>query len=141
MVSIRCKIFGLMLLASAMPGCVERTLSIQTNPPGALVRLNGGPQELRTPARHDFVWYGTYDIVIRKEGYQTIKTKAPVIAPIYEWIPLDLISELLPFHIKDSRTLKYELTPQPTQEEDADALLQRSKDLRAQLPDPKKAAQ
>ena len=140
MMPMRCKIFVLILVAGVVPGCVERTLSIQTNPPGALVRLNGGPQELRTPATHDFVWYGTYDIVIRKDGYRTIKTKAPVIAPIYEWIPLDLIAELLPIHLKDARTLKYEMDPLPTEEEDADALLKRSHELRGRLPDPKKAA-
>ena len=49
-------------------GCgVERTLQIESNPPGALVHLNG--EEVgRTPMRKAFVWYGTYDVQLRKDG-------------------------------------------------------------------------
>src|SRR5271165_6136597 len=100
---------ALLILACAFPGCVERTLSVQTEPSGALVRLNDS--ELgRTPVQRDFTWYGTYDVVIRKDGYETLKTKAEVIAPWYEWVPFDLISAVVPFNIKDERVLKYKLT-------------------------------
>jgi hypothetical protein len=131
---------ALVTLAILTPGCVERTLSIETNPPGAVVLLNDS-EFGRTPAQRDFTWYGTYDVVIRKEGYQTIKTKAPVIAPFYEWIPLDLIAQLLPVKIKDARTLKYDLDALPPIEQDAASLLKRSHELQAQLPDPKKTSQ
>jgi hypothetical protein len=112
-------------------GCVERTLAVRSNPPGALVYLNG--QEAgRTPMERDFLWYGDYDVVLRKDGYQTIKTSKAVIAPIYEWVPFDLISELLPIPLKDRHTITYNLQPQITQIDDA-ALLSRAQDLRGQL--------
>ena len=50
-------------------GCIERILTIQTNPPGALVELN--TQEMgRTPVSRDFTWYGAYDLTIRLENYR-----------------------------------------------------------------------
>ena len=52
-------------------GCgVERTLQVNSDPPGALVSLNG--EEVgRTPMRKMFLWYGTYDLELRKDGYLT----------------------------------------------------------------------
>lgn len=122
----------------AAGGCVERTLSVQSNPPGALVYLNN--QELgRTPVEHDFLWYGDYDVVLRKDGYQTVKTSKAVIAPIYEWVPFDLIAELLPIHFKDRHTVAYTLQPQP-QQVDEQALLARAQELRSQLQSTKRPA-
>ena len=64
-------VLGLLLLfVAAVTGCnrVERNLQVTSNPPGALVYLNG--QEAgRTPMNKSFVWYGTYDVQVRKEGY------------------------------------------------------------------------
>src|SRR3954452_23834175 len=79
-----------------LPGWVEQTMTIQSDPPGALVYLND--QELgRAPVTRDFKWYGDYDVQLRLEGYQTIKTHQPLVAPVWNWVPLDLISNLLPF--------------------------------------------
>ncbi|HEX4055852.1 MAG TPA: PEGA domain-containing protein [Tepidisphaeraceae bacterium] len=113
-------------------GCVERILTMQSNPPGALVYLNG--QEMgRTPVERDFTWYGTYDVVVRHEGYETIKKAEPVIAPIYEWIPLDLISEILPIPLKDHRTFTYDLKPLPAATEVSPGLMIRAEQLRGEL--------
>ncbi|MGZ3388170.1 MAG: PEGA domain-containing protein, partial [Isosphaeraceae bacterium] len=47
-----------------VPGCVEQTMTIQSDPPGALVYMND--QELgRTPLTKDFTWYGDYDVQVR----------------------------------------------------------------------------
>src|SRR5215208_5815255 len=107
---------GLTLLAS-LAGCVERTLTIDSDPPGALVYLND--QEVgRTPLRREFAWYGWYDVAVRKEGYRTVKASSPVIAPPWMWVPLDLVMELLPFPVKDRHRLHYKLAQQT--EEDVD---------------------
>jgi hypothetical protein len=113
-------------------GCIERILTIQTDPPGALVELNA--QEMgRTPVSRDFTWYGTYDITIRLENYRTLKTVAKVWAPIYEWIPLDLITELLPFPFKDHHTLNYTLDPEPPASQPSPGILQRAQQLKGQM--------
>jgi PEGA domain len=113
-------------------GCVERILTVQTDPPGALVLLNNSEWG-RTPVSADFTWYGTYEIVVRHEGYQTIRTTARVIAPIYEWIPLDLVSELLPIPLKDHHLLSYQLTPQVAASEAPAGIMNRAEELKGQL--------
>lgn len=94
--------------------------------------MNG--QEMgRTPVQRDFTWYGTYDVVVRHEGYETIKKPEPVIAPIYQWIPLDLISELLPIRLRDHHTLTYDLKPLPPATEPSPDLMIRAEQLRGEL--------
>ena len=54
------------LLVAATSGCVRRTIKITTEPPGARVFLND--QEVgRSEVSTDFLWYGDYDVVVRKE--------------------------------------------------------------------------
>jgi PEGA domain len=123
---------GVALALAGTGGCVERILTIQSRPSGALVYLNG--QEMgRTPVQRDFTWYGTYAVTVRHEGYQTLKTQAAVIAPIYQWIPLDLITDLLPIRLKDHRVLTYDLEPLPPATEPSRELLMRAEQLRGQL--------
>src|SRR5437660_12229625 len=78
-------------------GCakVQRTISINSDPPGALLFMND--QEVgRTPVTRDFIWYGWYDEVLRKERYKTLKPRAKVIEPPCQWPPLDLAAVLSP---------------------------------------------
>jgi hypothetical protein len=112
-------------------GCIERTLSVNSNPQGSLVTMNG--QEIgRTPFKRDFTWYGKYDVEIRKDGYQTLKTATAVREPWYQWVPIDLVVELLPVMFHDDHTIAYTLKPQPA-DIDAQALLQRSEQMRGML--------
>jgi PEGA domain len=93
-----------------LTGCITRLITVQSNPSGALVYLNG--EEVgRTPVPREFQWYGTYDVIIRKDGYQTIKTSAAVSAPIWQFIPLDFLTDLLP--VTDEHILTYNLEVQP----------------------------
>jgi PEGA domain len=118
------------LAAMMAGGCVERTMTFTTRPSGALVYLNR--QEIgRTPVTRHFIWYGGYDLALRKDGYQTLKTTQYVKAPIYQIIPLDLFAAILPFHFTDAHTFSYTLAPLgPTHPQ---ALLQRAQELKKQL--------
>ena len=102
---------GVVLLLS---GCVERTMKITTSPPGALVIVNDEEVGL-SPVRFSFLWYGDYDIILRRQGFQTLKTNYRVDAPWYQYPPVDLIAEcLIPATIKDERVLPtYKLEPAP----------------------------
>ena len=98
-----------MLAASVMlispGGCVERTARIETDPPGALVIVNDEEVGV-SPAKFSFLWYGDYDIILRKPGYQTLKTHCRVDAPWYEWPPIDLVAEtMIPTMIRDEHVL------------------------------------
>jgi len=124
------------LLTSAslllFPGCVEQTLSIDSNPPGALVYLND--QEVgRTPLERDFKWYGDYDIQIRQEGYQTLQTHQMLAAPAWNWVPFDLVAYLLPFNLKDHKALHYTLQPVDPSKDQSAPLVGRAESLKGEL--------
>jgi len=92
-------------------GCgVERTLRLESEPPGALVYHNG-EEIARTPAEVPLEWYGKYDVAVRMEGYETLKTERWVIAPWWQWPPIDLLAELVPVPLRDRRRLRFELEP------------------------------
>jgi hypothetical protein len=113
-------------------GCVERQLSITSTPPGALVTYNDN-EIGRTPLEKSFTYYGTFDAQVRLEGYETIKTGTPVIAPWWQWLGPDLIAELLPIRLVDRHEVQYTLKPLSKQQLDPDALIERSQRLREQL--------
>jgi len=96
---------------AGITGCVRRTISISTEPPHALVFLND--QEIgRSTVTTDFLRYGDYDVIIRKEGYQTLKTNWDIKAPWYQMIPFDFFAEVLwPGHIHDQRSRHFVLEP------------------------------
>jgi len=119
---------GLSLLAST--GCVRRQLTLTSNPPGALVFLND--QEAgRTPLTREFTWYGTYDVQLRKEGYETVDTKTRVIAPWWQWVPFDLPAELLP--LTDRQSFSYSLRPVNPASNEPGGLIQRGQQMREEL--------
>src|SRR5687768_697914 len=85
----------LVALTMIVAGCKqpERTLVIESEPAGALVYLNG--EEVgRTPVKYDFIWYGDYDVTLRKEGYETLKTHRKLKEPLFFLIPFDLMTEM-----------------------------------------------
>ncbi len=122
-------VIGLLLLtATSLTGCVRRTLTITTEPPDTLVFLND--LEIgRSSTTVDFLWYGDYDVVLRKDGYETLKTHWDIKAPWYQIVPLDFFAEVLwPGHIRDTHEKHFVLTEQttPTTEE----LLSNANELR-----------
>jgi len=89
---------------------VRQSLTIRTDPPGALVYVN---DELKgeSPVTYDFQWYGWYRLTVRKEGYERLDDRRRLHAPLHLWIPFDLVMEVLPFTISDTREWTYALTP------------------------------
>ena len=121
------------LLAIAfISGCVERRLTVTSEPEGALAYLNN--QEIgRTPVTRDFTWYGNFDVQLRKEGYQTRKTNKHVTAPWWQWPPFDLFAEVLPLRLRDDRAISFTLRPASSQPADPIALLDRAAEMRGKL--------
>lgn len=111
-------VLGSVVLCTGQVGCVRRTLTIETDPQGASVTLNDediGP----TPVSRDFTWYGDYDVVIRKPGYQTLQTHIIVQPPWYEISPLDLFADVFwPGRIHDHRRHAFTLNPRVAPEPD-----------------------
>lgn len=94
-----------------MTGCVERRMTIRSDPPNALVVLDG--QEIgHTPVSTSFVYYGEREIKLVKDGYETKTVKQKIATPWYQVFPIDFISEaLVPARIRDERNYVYSLEP------------------------------
>ncbi|MCH8251717.1 MAG: PEGA domain-containing protein [Planctomycetes bacterium] len=116
---LRTLVVAVVIGASLSGGCVRRTMIITTDPPQALVYLND--EEIgRSEVSTDFLWYGDYDVIVRKEGYKTLKTHWKIDPPWYQVIPFDFFAEVLwPGHLHDTHTRQFKLDPevQPTSEE------------------------
>ena len=112
-------------------GCVERRLTINTKPEGALVALNDEEIGL-SPVTVPFEWYGDYNVRISKEGFGTLKTHRKLKRPWYDKFPFDFFAQLIiPKRIVDSYEWTFTLAPQefPTREE----LIQNAEELKEQL--------
>jgi len=120
----------MVLLMAAASGCVRRRMTIRSNPPGAQVQIDNYPDPIGvTPTSADFIYYGTREIRLIKDGYETLTVEQPVRTPWYQVPPLDFITEnLWPFEIRDERSFNYTLAPQPVVP--AQKLLQRAEELR-----------
>jgi hypothetical protein len=116
------------LVCAAGTGCVQRRLTIRSNPPGALVYVDDY-QVGTTPVSTDFVYYGTRKIRLVKSGYETLTVLQPIPTPWYEYPGLDFVSEnVIPGEVRDERVVEYQLQPQvivPSQQ-----LLGRAENLR-----------
>ncbi len=124
-------LFGLLAAAAccaAESGCVQRRLTIRSNPPGAMVYVDDR-QIGATPVSTNFIYYGTRKIRLVKDGYETLTVMQPVPVPWYQFVPLDFVTEnLVPGDIRDQRTLDYQLVPQVVVP--AEQLLARAEGLR-----------
>lgn len=108
---------------------------VTSEPAGALVFISD--REVgRTPVTQPFTWYGDYDIVLRKEGSETLETHANLLPPWYELPPLDLLSALAPWTYHDRRYLHYELKPLSLP--DDEQLLRSARELRERAAEPVK---
>lgn len=101
---------GLCLLIGGS-GCVQRRITVRSNPPGALVYID--KYEIgRTPCSVEYIYYGTREVKLVKDGFETLTVLQWIPPPWYEIPPLDFVSEtIVPNEIRDERTFTYQLVP------------------------------
>lgn len=123
-------------VALGLPGCLQRTISVTTNPPGAVVWIND-VEAGRTPLETDFTFYGMYDVRVRKEGYEPIQSKCRAKSPVKEWVGVDLVSEAIPVRYRTRIDWHFDLVPVAESREPegvaTDSLIARAKETQAQL--------
>lgn len=111
-------------------GCVSRRLTIVSNPPGAMALLDG--KEIGyTPASSDFIWYGTRQVTLIKDGYETKTDLVTVSTPWYQWPVIEFFADnLSPKRITDRRVFNFDL--QPKQMIPDEELRSRARQLRSE---------
>ena len=106
-------------------GCVQRTITITSEPQGALVRLND--QEVgRTPVTVPFKFYGTYDVRLELDEYKPLWTKQPMKAPWWEAPGPDLVAEA----VGGESHYDWHYVLEPVGRVDEEALVDRAKAMR-----------
>jgi hypothetical protein len=120
-----------LIMGLLLGGCVERKLTINTEPTGAVVVLND--EEIGTsPVTTSFEWYGDYNVRISKEGFETLKTHRNLKGPWYDRFPFDFFAQIVnPKRIVDSYQWSFTLAPQT--QPDRDELIRDAQKLKGQL--------
>lgn len=123
-------------LAALPGGCVSRKLVVTSDPPGARVWAND--MELgETPLEAAFTYYGTYDVLVQKDGYEPMRLNIPVDAPFYEYPGPDIIANVIPFGIEHAEKWNFKLEPALEKTQDKAAfeagILERANALRGKI--------
>ena len=113
-----------------LTGCVHRRMTIRSDPPDALVIVDG--EEIgHTPVAMDFTYYGTREITLVKDGYETLTVMQKVPAPWYQILPFEFFADNFALkQVTNRHEFNYRLQPQlvvPTQE-----LLDRANAIRSE---------
>lgn len=124
---------GVLVAGVVLGGCVERRLSITTEPTGATVWVNDTRVGL-SPVETTFLYHGEYDVRVELDGYEPLMVGAEAVAPWWEYPPIDLIAEALPFTVLNEQSWHFELAPslerQQGQSEFEAGLLERATEMR-----------
>lgn len=107
----------LILLMLTSVGCMQRRMTIRSNPPGALVYVDD-VEVGYSPVSIPFTYYGTRTIRLEKDRFQTVEVQQNFQAPWYQIPPFDFVADILvPYEIRDEREVRVDLQPlQPTNE-------------------------
>ena len=119
-----------LVTVTSLSGCVERKLTINTEPQGAMVVLND--EEIgNSPVTVSFEWYGDYNVRVSKEGFETLKTHRKLKGPWYDGFPFDLLTLLNPERTVDEYEWTFELESQ--KEINREELIQKAQELKDKL--------
>ncbi len=120
--------FALLICVPLLSGCVKRRLTIRSDPPGALVYIDDY-EVGTTPVSAYYTYYGTRQIRLVLDGYETLTVKQTFYPPWYELPGVDFLTEnFIPYEFRDERTLTFKLLPQRLSP--PDQLLERAENLR-----------
>ena len=126
---------GRLLLALAplcLAGCVDRLISIRSDPDGAEVYVDG-EKVGKTPVDVPYVWYGTREIMVEKRGYREVRERVALNPPWWQYPGFDFITDvLIPFTITDREEFAFTLERAPLSREEIDDVRRRAEETKAQ---------
>lgn len=101
-----------LVLLLFLAACVERRLWVRTDPPGAMVRINGD-EVGRAPVSWRFDHYGTVLVEAELGGHQPVQEAFELRTPWYQRPVVDFFADVLwPGTIKDDHELALKLEPE-----------------------------
>lgn len=119
----------LAMLCVLATGCVERTLTLTSEPSGALVYLND--EEVgRTPLSVPFTYYGHYHVRLEHDHYIPLSTTRKAAAPWWEAPGPDLFAEMIP---DNQVEISWHFNMELATAADPDRVIDRAGQLRAML--------
>ena len=127
--------------SATLCGCVLRSLTIDSEPSGAMVYVDDEPIG-ETPVTTTFTYYGTRKITLEKmdaEGrllYERKIVYEKIKPPFYQILPLDFFSEIvIPIKLKDEHYFAYQLDPLKhlPKEELQEKVIKNAEELRERL--------
>ena len=121
-----------LVVLTALAGCVERRIHITSEPSGAAVTLND-VEVGRTPVEVDFTYFGTYDVRLRRDGYETLVAAREAEAPLHEQPVIDFFALLIPTTKRTLIEWHFELEPEQS---DPAGIIERADALRQRLDPP-----
>lgn len=89
-------------------GAVRSKVVVTSDPPGADVTMNDVHLG-RTPVEMPFTWYWYYDFTAELEGHETAFQRHRFRAPPYLWPGVDLLMETMPFPVRDTREIHFDM--------------------------------
>lgn len=109
----------LLALPLLLAGCIERTVSIESEPAGAAVYFDH-QQVGQTPLSLRYAHYGSHSLMLIKHGYQPYRGRLVLDEKGWAVFPLDVVTEaLLPLTIHDQRRISVTLPRAPAAGETA----------------------
>jgi hypothetical protein len=122
--------FVIALIPLLVAGCVERSLVIRSDPPGAEVYIDGERKGM-TPHTEKYVWYGTREVTLVKSDYRSHREMVELHAPWWQVFPFDLITDVvLPLTLTDKVELDIKLHKEPPKARGMDETLERANEAR-----------
>ena len=116
-------------------GCVERRMTITSEPTGADVYVNN-TWHGKTPMIFPFKHYGTYSIRLEAPDYEPLDAKEPIQAPFHQRAYVDFVTDVIvPRTIKDERPLHYVLAPKSESFDSPDEVIGRFEQFSASTHD------
>lgn len=102
--------FALLLLLP-LAACVERKLLIKTEPPGAMIRVNG-KKEGKAPRTWPFEHYGTILVEAELEGHEPVQQEHRLRSPWWQKEGINVFTDAVwPGTIHDNHELVIKLVP------------------------------
>ncbi len=116
--------------AGALSGCVERLVTVRSEPPQADVYVDDNYVG-RTPCEVPYTWYGTRSLAVEKKGYRSVKELMVLRPPWWQIPPLDFVTDVvLPFTIRDRSEYSFTLAPEAASREEFEEVRRRAAELR-----------